>query len=495
MYKVDNFINGVASSDSSESSSIINPSYGTEIGEVLYATKDSANAAVKSAYEASKAWAKTGLSYRAELVLKFRQGIINRSNEIVDICISEAGKTRPDAEAELDRAVQALTHTSGVQHFFPTNYSQNVAGGIDIADLRFPIGVVAGVGPFNFPILIPILHSSMALVTGNTYIAKPSEKVPSISRLYADIWKEAGLPDGCYNVLNGEKEIVELLVRHEKVDGLAFIGSTAAAKSLKMLGVEHNTKVQALGGGKNHMIVLPDADLDMSADAAVSASFGAAGQRCMAVSVVVAVGDIADDLISKIQSRMPDLVMGVTDDKKTQLGPVISQANKDRIYSFIDSAESDGASLVVDGRHRSNSLKGCFVGPTLIDNVKPGMSVYENEIFGPVLCFVRAKTYDEAMQITHSHKLGNGAALFTRDGGVAKKWSEEIQAGSVGINVPIPLPTYAHSFGGWKDSGFSETKAFGPSSIDFYTKTKSLTTRWPDPAESKVDLGFPRNDK
>ena len=494
MYKVDNFINGEASLDSSESSSIINPSYGTEIGEVLYATKDTANAAVESAYEASKAWAKTGLSFRAELILKFRQGIINRSNEIVDICISEAGKTRPDAEAELDRAVQALTHAAGVQHFYPSNYSQNVAGGIDIADLRFPIGVIAGVGPFNFPILIPILHSAMALVTGNTYIAKPSEKVPSISRLYADIWKEAGLPDGCYNVLNGEKEIVELLVRHEKVDGLAFIGSTAAAKSLKMLGVDHNTKVQALGGGKNHMIVLPDADLDMSADAAVSASFGAAGQRCMAVSVVVAVGDIADELISKIQSRMPDLIMGVTDDEKTQLGPVISQANKDRIYSFIDSAEPDGASLVVDGRNRSNSLEGCFVGPTLIDNVKPGMSVYENEIFGPVLCFVRAKTYDEAMQITHSHQLGNGAALFTRDGGVAKKWSEEIQAGSVGINVPIPLPTYAHSFGGWKDSGFSETKAFGPSSIDFYTKTKSLTTRWPDPAESKVDLGFPRND-
>ena len=494
MYKVDSYINGKSSSESNKTGKIYNPSYGTQIGEVLYATNGVANKAVESSYEASKAWSKTGLSYRAELILKFRQGVINKSNEIIEICITEAGKTRPDAEAELDRAVQALTHAAGVQHFYPSNYSQNVAGGIDIADLRFPIGVIAGVGPFNFPILIPILHSAMALVTGNTYIAKPSEKVPSISRLYADIWKEAGLPDGCYNVLNGEKEIVELLVRHEKVDGLAFIGSTAAAKSLKMLGVENNTKVQALGGGKNHMIVLPDADLDMSADAAVSASFGAAGQRCMAVSVVVTVGDIADELISKIQSRMPDLVMGVTDDEKTQLGPVISQANKDRIYSFIDSAEPDGASLVVDGRDRSNLLEGCFVGPTLIDNVKPGMSVYENEIFGPVLCFVRAKTYDEAMQITHSHQLGNGAALFTRDGGVAKKWSEEIQAGSVGINVPIPLPTYAHSFGGWKDSGFSETKAFGPSSIDFYTKTKSLTTRWPDPAESKVDLGFPRND-
>jgi malonate-semialdehyde dehydrogenase (acetylating)/methylmalonate-semialdehyde dehydrogenase len=494
MYKVESYINGQSSSESNNSAKIYNPSYGTEIGEVLYATNDDAYKAVESAYQASKAWSKTGLSFRAELILKFRQGVINRSNEIIDICISEAGKTRPDAEAELDRAVQALTYAAGVQHFYPSIYSQNVAGGIDIADLRFPIGVIAGVGPFNFPILIPILHSAMALVTGNTYIAKPSEKVPSISRLYADIWKEAGLPDGCYNVLNGEKEIVELLVRHEKVDGLAFIGSTAAAKSLKMLGVEHNTKVQALGGGKNHMIVLPDADLDMSADAAVSASFGAAGQRCMAVSVVVAVGDIADELISKIQSRMSGLVMGVTDDEKTQLGPVISQENKDRIYSFIDSAEPDGASLAVDGRNRSNSLEGCFVGPTLIDNVKPGMSVYENEIFGPVLCFVRAKTYDEAMQITHSHQLGNGAALFTRDGGVAKKWSEEIQAGSVGINVPIPLPTYTHSFGGWKDSGFSETKAFGPSSIDFYTKTKSLTTRWPDPAESKVDLGFPRND-
>ena len=334
----------------------------------------------------------------------------------------------------------------------------------------------------------------MALVTGNTYIAKPSEKVPSISRLYADIYEDIGLPNGCFNVINGNKEIVELLVRHEKVNGLAFIGSTVAAKSLKILGVEHNTKVQALGGGKNHMIVLPDADLDMSADAAVSASFGAAGQRCMAVSVVVAVGDVADELLNKIKERMPSLVMGVTDDDETQLGPVISQENKDKIYSFIDSAEPDGATLVVDGRIRSNSLEGCFVGPTLIDNVKPGMAVYENEIFGPVLSFVRADTYDEAMKITHSHNLGNGAALFTRDGGVAKKWSDEIQAGSVGINVPIPLPTYAHSFGGWKDSGFSETKAFGPTSIEFYTKTKSLTTRWPDPADSKVDLGFPRND-
>ena len=262
MYKVESYINGQSLSESNNSAKIYNPSYGTEIGKVLYATNDVANKAVESAYQASKAWAKTGLSFRAELILKFRQGVINRSKEIIDICISEAGKTRPDAEAELDRAVQALTHASGVQHFYPSNYSQNVAGGIDIADLRFPIGVIAGVGPFNFPILIPILHSAMALVTGNTYIAKPSEKVPSISRLYADIWNEAGLPDGCYNVVHGEKEIVELLVKHEKVDGLAFIGSTVAAKSLKKLGVEHNTKVQALGGGKNHMIVLPDADLD-----------------------------------------------------------------------------------------------------------------------------------------------------------------------------------------------------------------------------------------
>ena len=494
MYKVDNYINGKSCSISTQSSPIVNPSYGREIGEVHYATNETANLAVESAYEAAKSWSKTGLTHRAELILKFRQYVIDRSSEIINICINEAGKTKPDAEAELDRAIQALTHVAGIQHFYPTHFSQNVAGGIDIADLRFPIGVVAGVGPFNFPILIPILHSSMALVTGNTYIAKPSEKVPSITRLYADIYEDIGLPDGCFNVINGEKEIVELLVRHEKVNGLAFIGSTIAAKSLKILGVEHNTKVQALGGGKNHMIVLPDADLDMSADAAVSASFGAAGQRCMAVSVVVAVGDIADELLNKIKERMPSLVMGVTDDDETQLGPVISQENKDKIYSFIDSAEPDGATLVVDGRIRSNSLEGCFVGPTLIDNVKPGMAVYENEIFGPVLSFVRAKTYDEAMEITHSHNLGNGAALFTRDGGVAKKWSDEIQAGSVGINVPIPLPTYAHSFGGWKDSGFSETKAFGPTSIDFYTKIKSLTTRWPDPADSKVDLGFPRND-
>ena len=495
MYKVDNFINGESNSDSNESSKILNPSYGKEIGTVAHASKESINTAIECAADAFNEWSKTGLGYRAELILKFRQLIIENTDKILDICISECGKTKPDAAAELDRAIQALTHISGVQHYYPTHYSQNVSGGIDIADLRYPIGVVAGVGPFNFPILIPILQSAMALATGNTSICKPSEKVPSIARLYGDLYKQAGLPDGCYNVLNGGKDVVEQIVCHKKVDGLAFIGSTGVAKNLKMLGIENNTKVQALGGGKNHMIVLPDADLDMAADAAVSASFGAAGQRCMAVSVVVAVGNIADDLVAKIKERIPNLVMGVTDDESTELGPVIGYENKKRIYSFIESAEPDGAELVVDGRIQSDKLEGCFVGPTLIDNVKPGMSVYDYEIFGPVLSFVRADSYDHAMKIVHTHKLGNGAALFTRDGGVAKKWSEEIQAGSVGINVPIPLPTYAHSFGGWKDSGFSETKAFGPSSIDFYTKTKSLTTRWPNPSDSKVDLGFPKIDK
>ena len=495
MYKVDNFINGESNSDSNESSKILNPSYGKEIGTVAHASKESINTAIECAADAFNEWSKTGLGYRAELILKFRQLIIENTNKILDICISECGKTKPDAAAELDRAIQALTHISGVQHYYPTHYSQNVSGGIDIADLRYPIGVVAGVGPFNFPILIPILQSAMALATGNTSICKPSEKVPSIARLYGDLYKQAGLPDGCYNVLNGGKNVVEQIVSHKKVDGLAFIGSTGVAKSLKVLGIKNNTKVQALGGGKNHMIVLPDADLDMAADAAVSASFGAAGQRCMAVSVVVAVGNIADDLVAKIKERIPNLVMGVTDNESTELGPVIGYENKKRIYSFIESAEPDGAKLVVDGRIQSDKLEGCFVGPTLIDNVKPGMSVYDYEIFGPVLSFVRADSYDHAMKIAHTHKLGNGAALFTRDGGVAKKWSEEIQAGSVGINVPIPLPTYAHSFGGWKDSGFSETKAFGPSSIDFYTKTKSLTTRWPNPSDSKVDLGFPKIDK
>ena len=494
MYKVTNFIDGKECIESNESMSIVNPSYGTQIGEVIYATKNSTDKAIEAAEKTFKTWSKTGLSYRAELMMKLRQGVINRSEEIIDICISEGGKTRPDAEAELDRAIQALTHIAGVQHFYPSIMSPNVAGGIDITDVRYPIGVVAGCGPFNFPILIPILHASMAIVTGNTFIAKPSEKVPSISRLYADIFKESGFPDGCYSVLNGGKDIVQQLVCHKKVAGIAFIGSTPVAKSLKILGVQNNTKVQALGGGKNHMIVLPDADLDMAADAAVSASFGAAGQRCMAVSVVVAVGDIADELVGKIKERMPKLVMGKTDHPDTQLGPVISQENKDRIYSFIDSAEPDGASLVVDGRTLSDKEEGSFVGATLIDYVKPGMSVYENEIFGPVLCFVRAKSYKEAMDITDGHKLGNGAALFTRDGGIAQKWANEVQAGSVGINVPIPLPTYSHSFGGWKDSGFSETKAFGNSSIDFYTKTKSIATRWPDPADSKVDLGFPKND-
>ncbi|MDA8920639.1 aldehyde dehydrogenase family protein, partial [Porticoccaceae bacterium] len=396
--------------------------------------------------------------------------------------------------AEVDKGIEGLAYAASVGSWLRSATTQNVSSGIDVVDARYPIGVVTTVSPFNFPVMIPLVQCAMAIACGNTVVAKPSEKVPSAFRLIAELMHRAGLPSGVLNVVNGGREVVESMIEHPSVAGLSFVGSTPVAKHLRIRGIENDKRVQAFGSGKNHMIVLPDAELDMAADAAVSAAFGAAGQRCMAISVVVAVGDIGDQLVTKIAQRIPDIVVGSTADAAVQLGPVISPESKQRIHGFIEGVESSGASLIIDGRLQDDQ-DGWLVGASLVDHVKPGMPVYDQEVFGPVLCVVRASTYKEAMDIVASHPLGNGAAIFTRDGGAAKRYADDIQAGMVGINVPIPVPPWSHSFGGWKASAFTDSKISGPESLNFHTRIKAIISRWPDPAESKVDLGFLKTDR
>lgn len=490
---INHFISGAGVAEGGYSSDLFNPSSGRKIGSVLNGTADELDMAVQAAYNAFLTWSTTGLGYRANLLLACRQQVMEHRDELIDICVVEAGKTFSDAAAEVDKGIEALAYGGSVASWLTSTTTQNVSSGIDVVDARYPIGVVATVSPFNFPVMIPLVQCAMALACGNTVVAKPSEKVPSAFRLIAEIMHKAGVPSGVLNVVNGGREVVEAMIEHPKVAGLSFVGSTPVAKHLRIKGIENDKRVQAFGSGKNHMIVLPDADLDMAADAAVSAAFGAAGQRCMAISVVVAVGNIGDQLVAKIAQRIPGIKVGSTADKDVQLGPVISPESKQRIHAFIDGAESSGAKLAVDGRMQEDQ-EGWLVGATLVDHVKPGMPVYDNEVFGPVLSIVRASTYEAAMDIVASHPLGNGAAIFTRDGGAAKRYADDIQAGMVGINVPIPVPPWSHSFGGWKGSAFTDSKVSGPESLNFHTRVKAVVSRWPDPAESKVDLGFLKTD-
>lgn len=363
--------------------------------------------------------------------------------------------------------------------------------GVDVQEVRYPVGVTAAISPFNFPIMIPVLQSAMSLVCGNAVVVKPSERVPTAAFRAGELFKQAGLPDGLYNVVMGDRRVVDELIAHPDIAGISFVGSTPVARHIRTTGVAANKRVQAFGGGKNHLVVLPDADLDLVADAAVSAAFGAAGQRCMAVSVVVAVGGIGDDLVAKIAERLHGLRVGAPQDTATQIGPVVTPDSLRRIQSYIADVDRQGATLVADGRNLDVEADGWFTGPTLIDHVKPGMSFHSDEIFGPVLSIVRVDTYGEAMRVIADHPLGNGAAIFTRDGGAAKRFVDEVEAGQVGVNVPIPFPVFFHSFGGWKDSAFTETKLFGPGALPFYTRSKTVSVRWPDPATSRIDLGFP----
>lgn len=487
------FVGGKRISGDSGSAPVFNPATGEEVGRVAFATRSEVDAAVSAAKLAFPAWSKTGLQSRAGLMIELRDAAKRVYGDIVDVIVQELGKTLADARAEVDRSLEVLAQASAVGNWYGSVVTPSVSAGVDAQELRFPIGVVAGVSPFNFPIMVPTLQCAVSIACGNTFVMKPSERVPSACAILADLFKTAGFPDGVFNVVNGDRDVVDRLLSHPDVAGITFVGSSAVAQHVRSVGVANGKRVQAFGSGKNHMIVLPDADLDMAADAAVSAAYGASGQRCMAVSVVVAVGDVGDALVSKISKRIPGIKIGNPKSEDVQLGPVISKESKVRMAEVVQTSVGQGATLVVDGVSGRAEGAGWFVSPTLIDNVRPGMAAHDIEIFGPVLSVVRVRTFDEAMEILANHPLGNGAAIFTRDGGVAKRFVDNVEAGQVGVNIPIPFPAFFHSFGGWKDSAFAESKLFGPGALNFCTRTKTVSVRWPDPATSKIDLGFPSN--
>jgi malonate-semialdehyde dehydrogenase (acetylating)/methylmalonate-semialdehyde dehydrogenase len=426
------------------------------------------------------------------VLFAFRELLHARSDELAAIITAEHGKVLSDAAGEIARGLENVEFATGVPHLMKGGFSEQAATGVDVYSIRQPLGVVAGITPFNFPAMVPLWMCANAIATGNAFVLKPSEKDPSASLWLAELWKEAGLPDGVFTVLQGDKEAVDGLLDHPDVAAVSFVGSTPIARYIYETGTANGKRVQALGGAKNHMVVLPDADIDMAADAAVSAAYGAAGERCMAISVTVAVGDIADDLVRAIAARIPKLTIGDGAQPSTDMGPLITAEHRDKVASYIDAGARSGARVIVDGREAELPSEGFFLGTTLLDGVRPEMSVYTDEIFGPVLSVVRVDTYEEAKALVNSNQYANGVAIFTRDGGAAREFQFDVEVGMVGINVPIPVPVAYYSFGGWKASLFGDTHMYGPEGINFYTRGKVVTSRWPDPATSQVDLGFPR---
>jgi malonate-semialdehyde dehydrogenase (acetylating)/methylmalonate-semialdehyde dehydrogenase len=490
---IDHWINGsLVPSTSGRTSPVFNPATGQEQAAVGLATVDEVDAAVAVAKKAFTTWRAASLSKRSDVMFKFHQLVVQHRDEIAELVSIEHGKVPSDAAGELARGIENLEFACGVPQMMKGGFSEQASTGVDVYSIKQPLGVVAGITPFNFPAMVPMWMFANAIATGNTFILKPSEKDPSVSLLLADLLKQAGLPDGVFNVVQGDKVAVDRILEHPDIAAVSFVGSTPIAKYIYSTGTAHGKRVQALGGAKNHMVVLPDADIDMAADAAVSAGYGSAGERCMAISVVVAVGDVADRLVPAIADRLPKLKVGPGTDPEAEMGPLITREHRDKVASYLEHAPSEGATVVVDGRDNDLPKDGFFLAPSLIDHVKPGMMAYEEEIFGPVLSVTRVNTYEEAVEMVNAHQYGNGTAIFTRDGGAARQFQFDIQVGMVGINVPIPVPVAYYSFGGWKASLFGDSNMYGPSGIDFYTRTKTVTSRWPDPATSSVDLGFPR---
>jgi malonate-semialdehyde dehydrogenase (acetylating)/methylmalonate-semialdehyde dehydrogenase len=491
---VNHWIGGQVSPSKSGRSGIVwNPATGEEQAHVDFAGETEVDHAVEVAKAAFKTWREAPLSRRAEIMFKMRELVDANRRKIASLISLEHGKTVPDAMGEVARGLENIEFACGIPNLLKGGFSEQASRGIDVYQIRQPLGVVAGITPFNFPAMVPMWMFANAIACGNTFILKPSEKDPSASVLMGELLKQAGLPDGVFNVVQGDKAAVDRLLEHPDVKAISFVGSTPVARSIYETGTRNGKRVQALGGAKNHMLVLPDADIGMAADAAVSAAYGSAGERCMAVSVVVAVGNAADPLVEAIQERMRRIRVGCGQDEGNEMGPLITREHRDRVASYLENAEAEGATLAVDGRtDQACRTKGFFLGTSLIDNVKPGMHCYEDEIFGPVLSVVRAHSYDEAVGIINENAYGNGTAIFTRDGGVARQFQFDVEVGMVGINVPIPVPVSYYSFGGWKASLFGDLHMYGPEGVQFYTRAKVVTSRWPDPSTSKVDLGFPQ---
>jgi len=491
--RINHWISGAETpSTSGRTSAVFNPATGQQTAEVGLAGLDDVDAAVASAHEAAREWRTASLSRRSAVLFAFRELLHNHSDDLAAVVTAEHGKVLDDAAGEVARGLENVEFATGAPHLLKGGFSEQVSGGVDVYSIRQPLGVVAGITPFNFPVMVPLWMCANAIACGNAFILKPSEKDPSASLFLARLWKKAGLPDGVFTVLQGDKVAVDGLLVHPDVAALSFVGSTPIAKHIYETGTSHGKRVQALGGAKNHMLVLPDADVDLAADAAVSAAYGAAGERCMAISVVVTVGAVADPLVEAIAARLPKLRIGNGADPDTDMGPLISAEHRDRVVGYIGSGAEAGASVVVDGRDEDVPADGFFLGTTLLDRVTPEMSVYTDEIFGPVLCVVRTDTYDEALKVINANPYANGTAIFTRDGGAARQFQFDVEVGMVGINVPIPVPVAYYSFGGWKSSLFGDTHMYGPEGVNFYTRGKVVTSRWPDPGSSQVDLGFPR---
>jgi malonate-semialdehyde dehydrogenase (acetylating) / methylmalonate-semialdehyde dehydrogenase len=471
---------------------VFNPATGEQSGEVTFASVEDVDRAVASATEAYATWRHWSLSKRAELFFRIYQLVDEHREDLARLLTAEHGKVLSDALGEVQRGIEVIEYVCGIPELLKGDYSEQASTGIDVYSIRQPLGVVAGITPFNFPAMVPMWMWAPAIACGNAFILKPSEKDPSASLLTGELLKEAGLPDGVFNVVQGDKLAVDAILEHPGIAAVSFVGSTPIARYVYESGTKNGKRVQALGGAKNHMIVLPDADIDMAADAAVSAGYGSAGERCMAISVVVAVGEAGDELVSAIKERLPKVKVGDGLDPSSEMGPLVTREHRDKVASYLDSGPAQGATLVADGRETAPDNGGFFLGVSLLDDVTPEMDAYRDEIFGPVLSVVRVQTYDEALRLVNENPYGNGVALFTRDGGVARQFQFDVNVGMVGVNVPIPVPVAYYSFGGWKSSLFGDRHIYGPEGIDFYTRTKAVTSRWPDPATSKVDLGFPQ---
>jgi malonate-semialdehyde dehydrogenase (acetylating)/methylmalonate-semialdehyde dehydrogenase len=472
---------------------VFDPSTGAVTAEVALATAADVDRVVAAARAAATEWRRASLSRRTSVLFALREVLHDRRHDLAAVITAQHGKVRSDARGEVQRGLEVVEFACGIAQVLKGAHSEQVSTDVDVTTIRQPVGVAAGITPFNFPVMVPLWMCPVAIACGNAFVLKPSERDPGASLLLAEAWQDAGLPDGVFSVVQGDAEAVDALLRHPGVDAVSFVGSTPVARHVYETAARSGMRVQALGGAKNHMVVLPDADLDITADAAVSAAFGSAGERCMAISVLVVVDPVGDDLVDAVARRIDALHIGPGSDDGVDMGPLITAAHRDRVRAFVDTAEAEGATLARDGRGLvvAGHESGFWLGPTLIDHVDPAMTVYREELFGPVLCVVRVPSFDDAVRLVGASPFGNGVALFTRDGGAARRFTFEVDAGMVGINVPIPVPMAYHSFGGWGDSLFGDTHVHGPEGVHFYTRAKTVTTRWADPATRGPDLGFP----
>jgi malonate-semialdehyde dehydrogenase (acetylating)/methylmalonate-semialdehyde dehydrogenase len=494
MDRIGHWIGGkLVPGESGRTGPVFNPATGEQTHEVDFASIEEVDQAIEAASEAFPGWRATSLSKRADILFRIRQLVDEHRREIGMLITEQHGKVLSDAIGEVARGLENIEFATGIPHLLKGGYTEQASTGVDVYSIRQPLGVVAGITPFNFPAMVPIWMFANAIACGNAFILKPSEKDPGASMYLAELLKEAGLPDGVFNIVQGDKVVVDRLLEHPGVKAVSFVGSTPIARYIYSTGTANGKRVQALGGAKNHMVVLPDADIDMAADAAVSAAYGSAGERCMAISVIVAVGAVADPIVHAIQERLPLVKIGNGLEPGSEMGPLVTREHRDRVAGYLASAAEQGATIIQDGReHRLFAGDGFFLGVSLIDHVTTDMDCYRDEIFGPVLSVVRAPSYDDALGLVNDNPYGNGVAIFTRDGGAARQFQFDVNVGMVGVNVPIPVPVSYYSFGGWKASLFGDQHMYGPDGINFYTRQKVVTSRWPDPGTSRVDLGFPR---